>query len=60
MHNGLEGFNVFLRLAIPFLNEGRRPNLKELAKKAEIDYDYDYAKQLWAIIKRANESGDRN
>jgi hypothetical protein len=52
----LNRLNDFLRLAMPYLNEGKRPNLKELAKKAEVDYDY--AKQLWAIIKRTKESGN--
>ena len=51
----LEGYNDFVNLAIPYLNEGKRPNLKELAKRAAIDYDY--AKQLWAILKRVKESG---
>jgi hypothetical protein len=50
----LEGYNEFLKLAIPFINERKKPNLVSMAKQSGIDYEI--AKKLWAILKRKHRA----
>jgi hypothetical protein len=49
----LEGYNEFIKLAIPLLNEGKRPNLLQMAKQTGIDHET--AKKLWAILRKTKK-----
>jgi hypothetical protein len=50
--SALEGYNEFLKLAIPLINEREKPNLVAMAKQTGIDYDM--AKKIWAFLKRTS------
>jgi hypothetical protein len=52
--SALEGYNEFLKLAIPFINERKKPNLVLMAKQSGVDYEI--AKKLWAILKRQHRA----
>jgi hypothetical protein len=51
---GLERHNYFICLAIPYVNEGKQPDLIELANEAGIQPDE--AKKLWDILTSAGKS----
>jgi hypothetical protein len=50
--SALEGNNEFLKLAIPLINERKKPNLVAMPKQTGIDYDM--AKKIWAFLKRTS------
>jgi hypothetical protein len=46
----ISNYTDFLRLAMPFINAGKTPDLEVLANQANIDLPA--AKQLWEIVKK--------
>jgi hypothetical protein len=49
----LDNYNEFIKLALPYLNDRKKPNLIALSKKAEIEYEME--KKILAILKRTRD-----